>query len=91
VLSSIVMSEAAGTEFAGKTPFSGTLLLHGVSHAVSGTADIRHVAQGVSVEASFPLVLTDHGVEPPMYLGVGVAAKVMVKVAFVAVATKAAP
>lgn len=91
VLSSIVLHEAAGAEFQGKTPFSGTLLLHAVRHAVSGTAEVRQVAQGVRVEASFPLVLTDHGVEPPMYLGVGVAAKVMVKVVFVAVATKAVP
>lgn len=85
VLSSIVLSEAGGAEFEGKSAFSGSLLLHGISHAVAGTAEIRRVPSGVRVEASFPLVLTDHGIEPPMYLGVGVAAKVMVKVTFVAV------
>lgn len=92
VLSAIVLADATGPEFEGKSAFAATLLLHGVSHAVSGTAEFRRVPQGVRVDASFPLVLTDHGVEPPMYLGVGVAAKVMVKIAFVAVpAGKATP
>ncbi len=85
VLSSIVVTEAADASFAGKSPFTGMLLLHGVSHPVSGTAEFRRVPQGTRVDATFPLVLTDHAVEPPQYLGVGVAAKVMVKVSFVAV------
>lgn len=85
VLSSIVVTEAADAAFAGKSPFTGMLLLHGVSHPVSGTAEFRKVSQGVRVDAAFPLVLTDHAVEPPQYLGVGVAAKVMVKVSFIAV------
>ena len=84
VLSSIVVRDAGGAEFEGQSPFTGTLLLHGVSHPVSGTVQVRRVAQGARVEASFPLVLTDHGIEPPMYLGVGVAGKVMVKVTFTA-------
>jgi polyisoprenoid-binding protein YceI len=84
VLSGIVVNDAQGPAFEGRSAFSATLLLHGVSHPVSGTAEFRHAASGVRVEASFPLVLTDHGVEPPMYLGVGVASKVMVKVSFTA-------
>jgi polyisoprenoid-binding protein YceI len=91
VLSSITLTDATGPDFEGRSAFTGSLLLHGVSHPVSGTAEFRRVPQGVRVEASFPLVLTDHGVEPPMYLGVGVAAKVMVKVALVAVPAKATP
>jgi polyisoprenoid-binding protein YceI len=85
VLSAIVLADATGPEFEGKSAFTGTLLLHGVSHAVSGAAEFRRVPQGVRVDASFPLVLIEHGVEPPMYLGVGVASKVMVKITFVAV------
>jgi polyisoprenoid-binding protein YceI len=91
VLSSITLADATGPEFEGRSAFAGTLLLHGVTHPVSGAAEFRRVPQGVRVEASFPLVLTDHGVEPPMYLGVGVAAKVMVKVMLVAAPTKATP
>lgn len=87
VLSSIVLSAAGGADFEGESAFSGMLLLHGVSHPVSGTARIRHAAAEVRVEASFPLVLPDHGIEPPMYLGVGVASKVMVKVALTATRT----
>ena len=91
VLTSIVVRDAGGADFEGQSPFTGTLLLHGVSHPVSGTVQVRRVAQGARVEASFPLVLTDHAIEPPMYLGVGVAAKVMVKVTFIAEpATRAA-
>jgi len=84
VLSSVIIRDAGGAEFEGQSPFTATLLLHGVSRSVSGTARFRRTPQGVKVEASFPLVLPDHGIEPPMYLGVGVAAKVMVKVTFVA-------
>ena len=36
------------------------------------------------MEASFPLTLTDFGIEPPEYLGVGVANKLLVKVRFTA-------
>lgn len=85
VLSEIVLAEAAGEDFRGKTAFSGSLLLHGTSRPVSGKAEIRPEGPRVRVEAEFVLTLTDFGVEPPAYLGVGVTNKVVVRVSFVAV------
>jgi hypothetical protein len=51
---------------------------------VAGTAEIRREAAGAHVVATFPLTLTDFGIEPPQYMGVGVANKLIVKVAFTA-------
>jgi polyisoprenoid-binding protein YceI len=90
VLSEIVVIEADGEAFRGPTDFTGTLLLHGVSRAVTGTAEIRPGGSGVGVEASFRLTLTDFGIEPPEYMGVGVANKVAVKVVFLATPARAA-
>ena len=84
VLSDLRLNDADGEGFAGRTAFSGVLLLHGVKRPVSGTGEIRRVGQGVRVEASFPLTLTDFGIEPPEYLGVGVANRVLVRVQLVA-------
>lgn len=80
VLSDLRLDDADGEGFQGRTGFTGKLLLHGVEHPISGTAEIRRSGAGVSVEASFPVTLTDFGVEPPMYLGVGVASRLLVKV-----------
>ncbi len=80
VLSEIAVNDAAGPEFDGRSAFAGSLLLHGVKRAVSGTAEIRRAAGGARVDASFPITLTDFGIEPPEYLGVGVANKVIVRV-----------
>jgi polyisoprenoid-binding protein YceI len=80
VLSEIRLDEADAEGFQGKTGFAGKLLLHGVSREVTGTADIRRPGPEARVEASFPLALTDFGIEPPEYLGVGVANKLLVKV-----------
>ena len=90
VLSEVVVSDAAGTDFQGKSGFSGTLLLHGVKKPVSGTAEIRRAGTAVQVEASFPLTLTDFAIVPPEYLGVGVADRVMVKVQLTAAPARAA-
>lgn len=84
VLSDIRLPEASGETFEGRTPFSGTLLLHGVSRPVSGTSEIRREGQGVRVEARFPLELTEFGIVPPEYLGVGVASRLLVAVELVA-------
>lgn len=90
VLSEIAVADAAGTDFQGKTAFSGTLLLHGVRHAVSGTAEIRRAGTATQVDASFPLTLTDFSIVPPEYLGVGVANRVMVKVQLTVAPARAA-
>ena len=80
MLSDVAVRDAAGPAFEGRSAFVGTLLLHGVKGAAAGTAEIRRSGEGVRVDASFPLTLTDFGVQPPEYLGVGVANKVIVRV-----------
>jgi len=84
VLSEIRLAQADGEGFQGETGFAGKLLLHGVSREVAGTAKIQRQGPEARVEASFPLTLTDFGIEPPEYLGVGVANKLLVKVRFTA-------
>ena len=88
VLSEIRVAEADGEGFQGRTGFTGTLLLHGVRREVAGTGEIRREGSAARVEASFPLTLTDFGVQPPEYLGVGVANKLLVKVVFTAKPTR---
>lgn len=90
VLSEIRVNEAADAGFEGRSTFAGVLVLHDIKQQVTGTAEIRHLGAGVRVEAVFPLTLTAFGIEPPEYLGVGVADKVMVKVLFTAVPRSAA-
>lgn len=84
VLSEIRVDDAADAGFDGRSAFTGTLSLHDARRQVTGTAVIRQLGSAVRVEASFPLALTDFGIEPPSYLGVGVANKVLVKVLFTA-------
>jgi polyisoprenoid-binding protein YceI len=85
VLSEILMNDADGEAFEGRTAFTGMLLLHGVKHPVAGTAEIRRDGLGRRVQAEFPLVLTDFQIKPPMYLGVGVGNRLLVKAQFTAV------
>jgi polyisoprenoid-binding protein YceI len=80
VLSAIVLADAESETFNGSTSFTGTLLLHGVKHDVAGKVEIRTENTTRRVKAEFPLTLTDHGVVPPEYLGVGVGARLLVKV-----------
>lgn len=82
VLSDLVLAEADGTEFRGKTPFTARLLLHGVQRPVSGKSEIRSAAAGVRVDAEFLLILPDFGIEPPQYMGVGVTSRLVVRVSF---------
>jgi hypothetical protein len=82
VLSEVRVSEADGEAFRGRSAFTATLLLHGVKGTVGGSAEIQGAgtAGAVRVVASFPLTLTDFGIQPPEYMGVGVANKVLVRV-----------
>ena len=84
VVSDIRFKEADGEAFQGTSGFTGALLLHGVKHAVEGTAEIRHQGHDRRVKAVFSLVMSDHGIDAPMYLGVGVADKLLVTVEFLA-------
>jgi hypothetical protein len=90
VLSEIRVNEAEGEDFQGQTGFTASLLLHGTSGPVAGTAEIRRADPGVRVVASFPLTLTDFGIVPPEYLGVGVANRLLVKVVFTATRARGA-
>jgi len=82
VLSDLRLSDADGEAFRGRTGFTGTLTLHGVTKPVAGTAEIRAEGAGARVEANFPLSLSDFGITAPMYMGVGVANRVLIKVSF---------
>jgi hypothetical protein len=60
------------------------MLLHGVKRPVAGTVEIHFEGTSRRVRAEFPLVLTDFGVSPPEYLGVGVGSRLLVKVSLLA-------
>jgi polyisoprenoid-binding protein YceI len=90
VMSEILVSDAQDDAFEGRTVFTGMLLLHGVRREVTGTGVVRRQSPGVRVQATFPLTLTDFGVEPPEYMGVGVANKVIVSVVLTATPARGA-
>jgi polyisoprenoid-binding protein YceI len=89
VLSDIRLGEADLSGFDGHTPFTGTLLLHGVAHAVSGRAEVHRQGPAARVEARFGVELPDYGIPEPRYLGVGVRDRVEVRVRLLA--TPSAP
>jgi polyisoprenoid-binding protein YceI len=80
VLSGVHLDKLDTSGFRGRTPFTGTLLLHGTRRPVAGQADIRPEGSELRIDASFPLRLDDHGIAAPRYLGVGVKNEVLVKV-----------
>ena len=80
VLTDIHLADADGEGFDGESDFTAILSLHGVAKQVSGKAEVRREGTGRRVRAEFPLTLTDFGITPPMYLGVGVGNKLLVKV-----------
>jgi polyisoprenoid-binding protein YceI len=85
VLSDIHLADADGESFAGSSAFTGTMLLHGMKHEVAGRVEVRAEGSSRRVRVEFPLNLTDFGVAPPEYLGVGVGSKLLVKVQLTAV------
>jgi polyisoprenoid-binding protein YceI len=87
VISDIRLSDAQGEAFEGSSGFTGMMLLHGVSREVAGKAEVAREGTGRRVKAEFPLTLTDFGVTPPEYLGVGVGSRLLVKVQFTATPT----
>ena len=80
VLTDIRLAAADGDGFEGETDFTATLSLHGVAKQVSGKMEVRKEGAGRRVRADFPVTLTDFGITPPIYLGVGVGNKLLVKV-----------
>jgi polyisoprenoid-binding protein YceI len=84
VLSGIRLGDADPQGFQGKTPFTGTFLLHGTTRPVAGQATVSREGSTVRVEASFPVKVSDFGIEKPQYLGVGVQDQVKVVVSLAA-------
>ena len=68
-----------------KTPFSGTLSLHGVERAIAGKAELSRRDGRLRVQAEFSLSLKVFDIPPPRYLGVGVRDEVGILVTFDAV------
>ena len=68
-----------------KTPFSGTLSLHGVERAIAGEAELSRREGRLRVQAEFSLSLKVFDIPPPRYLGVGVRDEVGILVTFDAV------
>ena len=65
----------------GKTAFNGTLLLHGERRAVSGLATIARQGGAYTVEAEFPVRVSEFNIAKPSYLGVGVQDQIRIKIA----------
>ncbi len=84
VLSGIRLGDVDPGTFQGRTTFTGSFLLHGVTQAIAGQAEIHRVGSMIRLEASFPIVLPDYGIPKPRYLGIGVKDQVQVKVVLVA-------
>lgn len=64
----------------GTGAFDGELELHGVKHKVSGQAEFADAGGGRrTVKASFPVSLSDYGVQVPSFAGVSVANQVSVE------------
>jgi polyisoprenoid-binding protein YceI len=70
-------------------PFRGVLSLHGVERPVGGEARVSQSGSRVGTVATFEIQLGDFGIEVPKYLGIAVAEKVQVKVAFSALVESA--
>ena len=79
VLKDIVLAGDSAT-LSGATTFAATLRVHGVERPVRGDARVTRDGDGVRVEARFPVVLPDHHIPKPRYLGVGVRDEVAVRV-----------
>jgi polyisoprenoid-binding protein YceI len=89
VLSNIELSGGPAASFEGRTPFTGSLLVHGTQKPIAGQAQIARSGGGVRVDATFPVTLSEFGIAKPRYLGVGVKDVVQVRVMFTAVPANA--
>jgi polyisoprenoid-binding protein YceI len=62
------------------SPFKGKLTIHGVTKPVDGQVEIKKLAQGYSIKASFDTKITDYGIDVPSYAGITVTDLVKVSV-----------
>lgn len=65
----------------GKTTFNGTLVLHGERRPVTGSATLERRDGGYTVQAEFPVRVSEYKIAKPTYLGIGVQDEVRIKVA----------
>ncbi len=67
---------------AGSFPFEGTLKLHGVEHAVTGTVELKAIRADAALPfvASFTISIKDFGINTPSFAGITVTDTVNVKV-----------
>jgi polyisoprenoid-binding protein YceI len=84
VLSDVTLVSGGAATVQGRTDFTGTLKLHGVSKTIVGQATVTRSAGTVKVDASFPISLNAFTIPEPRYLGVGVRDEVRVRATFVA-------
>jgi polyisoprenoid-binding protein YceI len=84
VLTEIRLGEGDPRAVRGKARFTGTFLLHGTKKPIAGQATVHQEGRAYRVEASFPLTVSEFGIEKPQYLGVGVREQVSVTVSLVA-------
>lgn len=64
-----------------KWPFTGVLELHGVKKSVQGEFTLKNSKEGLSLNAGFPLKLSDFGITVPSFAGITVADQVEVNAA----------
>lgn len=84
VLSDITLVARHVAGFEGRTEFTATLRVHGVTRPVAGQATVTRAGRGVKVDATFPISLNAFAIPEPRYLGVGVRDEVRVRAEFVA-------
>lgn len=61
-------------------PYRGTLSLHGVEHAVSGTAKVVRAGAQLTLHAQFAIKIADYGISIPTFAGITMADDVQVDV-----------
>jgi polyisoprenoid-binding protein YceI len=83
VLTDLALLDLEAARTGGKSPFTAQLLVHGVRKSVSGNANFRLRGNIATVDARFPLRISDHGIPPPRYLGVGVADEIQIQASLV--------
>ena len=64
----------------GKTTFNGTLVLHGERRPITGSATLERRDGGYSVQAEFPVRVSEYKITKPTYLGIGVQDEIRIKV-----------
>ena len=66
------------------TDFLATLRLHGTERQINGETTIKRINRGLEIEAEFAVSISDYGIAPPRYLGIGVRDEVEITVTFIA-------